>query len=132
MQTYILLAPAGDWTARSEDFFLAPLSTYISEDELLTAVTFPNLVAGPGWGFKEAARRSGDFALAGASAVLTLQNRIISDVQLSMKGVDETPRRLQAIEEMLLGRAWNACLRAARGAKGAKTDQSDERPPSLH
>ena len=89
-----ITGPAGDRTARAEDFFLAPLTTNLSEDEILTAVTFPYLTAGSGWGFKEIARRSGDFALAGAGAVLTLQaRRLIADVRLAMMGVDETPRR---------------------------------------
>ncbi len=108
-----ITGPAGDRTARAEDFFLAPLTTDLSEDEILTAVTFPNLAAGSGWGFEEIARRSGDFALAGAGAVLTIQHGIIADVRLAMMGVDETPRRLPAIEAMLLGRAWDAGVRAA-------------------
>mgnify|MGYP002631278752 CR=1 FL=1 len=108
-----ITGPAGDRTARAEDFFLAPLTTDLSEDEILTAVTFPNLAAGSGWGFEEIARRTGDFALAGAGAVLTLHHGVIADVRLAMMGVDETPRRLPAIEAMLLGRAWDAGVRAS-------------------
>jgi len=108
-----ITGPAGDRTARAEDFFLAPLTTDLSEDEILTAVTFPNLAAGFGWGFEEIARRTGDFALAGAGAVLTLHHGVIADVRLAMMGVDETPRRLPAIEAMLLGRAWDAGVRAS-------------------
>ena len=108
-----ITGPAGDRTARAADFFLAPLTTDLSEDEILTAVTFPILAEESSWGFDEIARRSGDFALAGAGATLTLQQGAIADVRLAVMGVDETPRRLPAIEAMLLGRTWDDGARTA-------------------
>ncbi len=107
-----ITGPAGDRTARAADFFLAPLTTDLGEDEILTAVAFANQPTDGGWGFEEIARRSGDFALAGAGAVLTIQHGVIADVRLAMMGVDETPRRLPGVEAMLLGRAWDANARA--------------------
>ncbi|ADG07002.1 FAD binding domain-containing protein [Kyrpidia tusciae] len=49
----------------AEDFFLGYLMTDLQSDEILTAVEIP-LSEGISWGFHEFARRSGDFALAGA------------------------------------------------------------------
>ena len=106
-----IIGPTGERSARAKDFFLAPLTTNLNEDEILTSVTFPNLPQHSSWGFEEITLRSGDFALAGAGAVLSIQHGVITDVRLAVMGVDETPRRLPTIEAMLLGRAWGAGLR---------------------
>lgn len=122
-----IVGPAGERTARAQDFFLAPLQTDLAEDEIIASVMFPNLPSGAGWGFEETARRAGDFALAGAGAILTIQHGAIVDVRLGVMGVDETPRRLHGLEAQLLGRAWDreteaSTLRQVRAQVNPTTD----------
>jgi len=56
----------------AEEFFLSYFTCALRPDELLTWVRVPRLRPGQGWGFVELARRHGDFAMAGAAAVVDL------------------------------------------------------------
>src|SRR5207249_6032286 len=60
----------GERTIAAGDLYLAPLTTALRPDELLTEVRFSLPGPGVGWGFAEVARRHGDFALVGAAALL--------------------------------------------------------------
>jgi len=58
---------------RAQDFFRGLLATALEPDELLAGIEVPSPPAPrTGHGFAEVARRHGDFALAGACAVLSL------------------------------------------------------------
>src|SRR5215469_9220320 len=61
----------GERVIKAEKFFTGYLSTALEPGELLTEVRFPLLPSGAGWAFLEFARRSGDYALVGAAAVVT-------------------------------------------------------------
>ncbi|MEM8647584.1 MAG: xanthine dehydrogenase family protein subunit M, partial [Pseudomonadota bacterium] len=87
----------------AEEFFIGALTTDLEEEEMVTAVTFPYLPAGCGWGFEEVSRRSGDFALAAAAAILAFDGPVISEARLAVTGVDDLPLRISEAEEALLG-----------------------------
>ncbi|MEM8646666.1 MAG: xanthine dehydrogenase family protein subunit M [Pseudomonadota bacterium] len=87
----------------AEEFFIGALTTDLEEEEMVTAVTFPYLPAGCGWGFEEVSRRSGDFALAAAAAILTFDGPVVSEARLAVTGVDDLPLRISEAEEALLG-----------------------------
>jgi 2-furoyl-CoA dehydrogenase FAD binding subunit len=55
----------GARTVPAREFFTGAMTTVVSPDELLVAVSFPKARPGQGFGFAELARRHGDFALAG-------------------------------------------------------------------
>ena len=111
--TMTVAGPAGRREIAARDFFLAPLTTALKVDELLVHVDLPPLPANTGWGFEEVAQRHGDFALAGAAAVLTLDGETVFKVRLAMFGVDETPVRIGAAEELLVGKRPDADARDA-------------------
>lgn len=108
-----IISPKGERRIAAASFFLAPLTTDLADDEMIVAVHVPYLPDGAGWGFHEVARRSGDFALAGAAAILTMRGDVIAEARLAVLGVDETSRRLPAIEALLIGQAWDESARAA-------------------
>lgn len=62
----------GDRELPASDFFTGLFTTALRPDELLTRVTFPALPPRTGCAFDEIARRHGDYAQAGAAAVVTL------------------------------------------------------------
>lgn len=103
------------------EFFIAPLVTAMEEDEILTAVHLPYLSAGAGAAFEEVAQRAGDFAIVSAGAVIALRNGVVTESRLALGGVADTPVRVAAIEEFLLGKTLTAelieqaVLRAAEG-----------------
>jgi carbon-monoxide dehydrogenase medium subunit len=73
------------------DFFLGPLETSLSEDELATAVRFPRFPSGTGTAFLERARRHGDYALAGVGAAVTVTDGVVSGVRLGFVSVTDVP-----------------------------------------
>ena len=59
--------------------------------------------AGTGTAFVEFARRLGDFAIAGAAAMLTIRDGVCERARLTISGMGEGPIRMRAVEEMFTG-----------------------------
>jgi carbon-monoxide dehydrogenase medium subunit len=90
--------PIGDWS-------MGYMTPNLEPDELLVGITAPCWPAGHGYAFMEMARRHGDFALAGAAALMTLQDDgTIGRAAVSLTGVDTGPVRLGEAESLLTGR----------------------------
>ena len=102
--TLHVVSPAGPRTIPARDFFLGPLTVDLGADEMVVRIIFPKLPHATGWGFAEVARRSGDFALAGVAATLTLRTGAIAQARIAMTGVDETAKRASEAEALLTGR----------------------------
>jgi carbon-monoxide dehydrogenase medium subunit len=80
---------SGPRTIAAREFFTGLYATALAPDELITAVTIPRRRA-EGWAVDEVARRHGDFALAGAAAIITLDSTgAIADPRLALFGVHE-------------------------------------------
>lgn len=94
----------GERVIKGEDFFTGYLSTALLPGEMLTEVRFPWIAPQAGWAFMEFARRSGDFALVGAVAVLTpsLDGHCLS-ANIAYLGISGSPVRARAVENILLG-----------------------------
>jgi carbon-monoxide dehydrogenase medium subunit len=119
--------PKGPRVIEARDLFVAPLTTSLAEDEILTEIVFPFLPAATGWGFAEFSRRHGDFAVAGAAATITVSSGVVSRARLALMGVDRTPVRAPAAEAMLIHRkldraAAEAAAAAVRDAVHPMTD----------
>jgi carbon-monoxide dehydrogenase medium subunit len=67
-----LASTAGRRTVAAADFFLGPLESAVRPGELAVEAWFPALAAGTGTAFVEAARRHGDYAMAGVAAAVTV------------------------------------------------------------
>ena len=112
--------PDGGREIAARDFFVAPLTTALAADEIVVAVDLPGLPAGCGWGFEEFARRHGDFAIAGAAAVIAVEEGRIVEARIALMGVHDTPVRAAAAERLLTGAAPDAAgIEAAAAAIGA-------------
>jgi len=101
--SFILRSAANRRTARAQDFFLSYMTTMLEPGELLTEIDVPALPANSGCSYQEVNRRHGDFALAGAAALLALDGAgAIGHARLTLTGV--TPIRSHQAEEFLLGK----------------------------
>jgi CO/xanthine dehydrogenase FAD-binding subunit len=99
----------GERVIKAEDFFTGYLSTALEAGEMLTEVRFPWLAPQAGWSFIEFARRSGDYALVGAAAVLTpAPDDTCMSASIAYLGVAGSPVRARAIEQMLVGTTLDA------------------------
>lgn len=94
----------GERVIKAEEFFTGYLSTALEPGEMLTEVRFPILKTQAGWAFMEFARRSGDYALVGAAAVLspTVDDRCLS-AQIAYLGIAGAPLRGHDVENALVG-----------------------------
>lgn len=109
----------GTRTIGAADLFAGFLSTSLEPDELLAHVHFPAWEPGAGAAFHEFSRRSGDFAIAGAAAVVTLDREgAIANTRIALSGMGATPIRAFGAERLLIGQrpgdqAWSAAAAEA-------------------
>jgi carbon-monoxide dehydrogenase medium subunit len=102
--TIVVQSSAGEREILSADFFLAPLTSALEENEIVVRIEFPGLAPGTGSCFQEFARRAGDFALAAVGVLLEVEDNYVSSARVAMMGVADTPIRRPEAEEALLGK----------------------------
>lgn len=106
---------ASSLTGRREiaaaDFFQGPYSTALREGELLTEIRLPAMPAGSGAAIEEVARRTGDFALAGAFAMVTLDAaRAIRALRVVVFAAATRPTSLTAVDAASVGSVFDETL----------------------
>ena len=91
------------------------LTNALRDDEMLIGVEYPLWPLQHGHAFSEYARRSGDFAIVGVAALVSLaRDGAIDRVALAVGGCAYAPQRLRNIEEKLRGARPDAdTIRAA-------------------
>ena len=127
--------PNGARTIQADDFFAGTMETALAPDELLTKIRVPALPEGSGWGFREAARRQGDFALV-AVAVL-LQPSVGGsgiDARVVITGTGDGPQRIREAEAVLAERGTDgdACEAAGDAAAEACKPADDPHAPAWY
>jgi CO/xanthine dehydrogenase FAD-binding subunit len=96
---------------RAADFFTGRLTTALEPNELLVGIELDALPTGTTHGFAEYARTAGDFAIAGACALLTFAPAgACSAARIVLLGADAVPRRAEAAERALDGATIDAAV----------------------
>lgn len=109
------------------DFFLDYLTTAVEPDEMLREIAFPFLGPASGFALEEITRRHGDFAVAGAVAIVELDAGRIAEARIALFGVGATPLRAVAVEQALIGRSpESGTLRAAAALLPDQLDPPDD------
>ncbi|MQY27312.1 FAD binding domain-containing protein [Nocardia aurantia] len=99
-----LLSPRGTRTVAAADFFTGMWATALEPDELLTGITVPEWHGRRGFAIEEFARRSGDFAMAGATVAVGLDaDSRIDRCAIGLFGLGPGPERAHHIEREVLG-----------------------------
>lgn len=98
----IVESSRGTRTIGADDFLRGIFDTAIEPDELLAAIEIPVPVQPWRPGFKEFARRHGDFALVGAAAVVQEDKGRASDMRLVLFGAGERALRARGAETALM------------------------------
>ncbi|MCW2820668.1 MAG: molybdopterin dehydrogenase FAD-binding protein [Marmoricola sp.] len=117
-------SPRGERRIPVADFFHGFLTTALEEDELLTAVHLR--VPGPreGSAFEELARRSGDYAIVGVGARVSVDDvGVVSTARLVLTGVASAPHRAAEAEQRLVGQPADSVDWAAVGEAVASSIQ---------
>lgn len=95
----------GRRTIPAGDFFTGIWSSALEPDELLVAARFPQWTGRRGFAIQEFARRHGDFAVAGATVGIELDddNRV-RRCAIGLLGLGSTPARALAAEQTVIGK----------------------------
>ena len=88
---------------RAEDFVTDAYSTALQDGEILTGIEIPARTLQMGWGFHEHSRRSGDFAIVAAAAVVAHENGIIREARLALAGGGPITKRCTVVETSVVG-----------------------------
>lgn len=101
---FVVVGPGGRRVIPVSEWFKGLLQSALGEQEFLETIRFKPWTDGHGYGFAEYARRHGDFAIAGAAALLEagIDGRITRAALLSF-GVEAAPKRLSEAERALIG-----------------------------
>ena len=109
------------------DFFLGLFATALEAGDLLVEIEIPRSPARSGHGFLEVSRRHGDYALTGACAAVSLNDRgECASARLVLFGVGEGPWMATRANELLTG----ARPDTERIAAAAEAVRADVDPPS--
>ena len=110
------------------DFFHRALTTALRPDEIVTEIRFPAWSRLRRYGFREFARRRGDFALAAAAVAFDQVEKKFRNVRIGAIGVADRPIRLAAAERALEGQdmtdAAIAAVRLRRPPQSIRTTTS--------
>jgi carbon-monoxide dehydrogenase medium subunit len=119
------VGPSGRRTIAAADLFQTYFTTALAPDEILTEVRLP-LPRGRSVGsaFVEVAQRHGDFAVAGAGALMVVaDDGSVADARLVLIGVKDTAVRSAAAEAILRGASpTDPVLDDAANAIGSEID----------
>jgi len=125
----VLQALAGDVVVRGSqgerrvaapDLLVAPLTTALGPDEILTEVRFPAMPAGAGHAIEEFARRKGDFAIAAIAVMLVRDGERCTTARLATAGIGPVPVRLRDAEAILEERGLGEVAVAAAAQRAAE------------
>jgi len=115
--TVVATGPLGQRDIAFDRFPVTFMTSSLAPDEILTAVRFTPWRGKVATGFSEFSRRHGDFAVAGAIALLEGgEQGIIHRASLTLFGIAEAPKRARDAETVLVGHraAADAIEEAAR------------------
>lgn len=118
-----VLGPSGKRTIAAADFFVSHYTSALEAGEVVTRIDVPVIPEGRGWGFMELARRTGDFALVEAAALVDLKDSGLgcSAVRLAVGAVGERPVDLSDLALPMVGTHPDDRVLAEVAAEAART-----------
>ncbi|MBS1886143.1 MAG: FAD binding domain-containing protein [Actinobacteria bacterium] len=100
----VAVGPDGTRTIPADEFFLTYYTTALGPDELLVEVRFPDPGGSRAWGFREVARRHGDFAMAGVAVTASCgAGGTVESARVVLFGIADAPQRAAAAEQRMVG-----------------------------
>lgn len=113
--TIVVQGPGGERRIPAADFFVGIYETQLLPDELLVAIEVPKRAVGARHFFREYARRSGDYAMAGLAAEAEVDDDIFAGLRLGFFAVGERPVLATASRHLIGRPVTEAALAEACG-----------------
>lgn len=108
-----IVGKGGIRKVKFSEFGTGFMSTVVKPEEIVTAIELPLWPKGHGYGFREFARRHGDFAIAGTAVLLDVGgDKVVRRAAFALCGVAVTPIRLPEAEATLTGKPLDAAALA--------------------
>jgi aerobic carbon-monoxide dehydrogenase medium subunit len=122
----VMRSVRGERAVSAREFFIAPMTTALAEDEILTEIRFPRVKGQVGYGFAEMCRRHGDFALASALA-RAVHNEAgkLTSIELAIGGAHPVPFLVPGLDRLAVNTAADSLRDAAAMASRAVEPSSD-------
>ena len=95
-----------------EEFFTGYLETALEPDEVLVEIVVPRLEAHTQGAYVKESVRAGDYGIATAAVVVTLDGKMIKKTRITLGAVGPTPIRAKRAEEAIIGGEINNALEA--------------------
>ncbi len=131
--TVLIECADGQRELPAEEFSDGMLSTTLEPGELVVGLRYQRPPEGTGSAFVEFARRLGDFAIAGAAALLTMRDGTCERARLTILGMGDGPVRAHDAEGLLTGKALgNGAAREAFEAAAEAVRTSVEAAEDVH
>ena len=128
--TIVLASARGERRVAAEDFFTGLLQTALEPGEIIAAVELPSATAASRSAIVEVARRSGDYAMAGLAACLSLEDAgTVAAPRLVFFGVGSGPVLATKAGAALAGRVLD---HAAIGAAQMALAEDLDPPADMH
>jgi aerobic carbon-monoxide dehydrogenase medium subunit len=109
------------------EFFQGALLTALQPDEIITEIRFPAWPQDRRFGFRQFARRRGDFALAAAAVCFDAVEQKFRNVRIGAIGAADRPMRLAAAERVLEAHDMTeAGIGAGAAAAAGAVDPADD------
>ncbi len=123
----VAFGPKGRRVITAGEFFRGALLTALHPDEIITEIRFPAWPRDRRFGFREFARRRGDFALAAASVCFDVVEQKFRNVRIVAIGAADRPMRLAAAERALEAHDMTeARIGAGAAAAAGAVDPADD------
>lgn len=105
--TFTAAGPAGERQIAADQFFQDLLTTALSPDEVLTAITVPAYGKSPGTGGAYLKHRhpASSYAVVGVAALVSVEEGKVSRATLVVGGATANPVRITSVESALMGMA---------------------------
>ena len=126
----VLSGPRGERTVGIEEFVVGYFETAAEPDELLVRAELELPPAGSGTAFIEVAERDGDFATAGAAAIVTLDatGTRCEHARVVVIGIHGLPVRVAEVEDLCAGEAVTESLLDAAAAAVERAAMAEDDP----
>jgi carbon-monoxide dehydrogenase medium subunit len=120
--SYAVVGPGGKRELKARDFYQAAYFTSLQQGEVLTEISFAGAPAGQGWAYEKIKRKVGDYAVAAAAVVLTLEGGNCKSAGIALTNVGDTPLyAADAVKAIVGGKVGPDAIKAAIAAARAIT-----------